>query len=333
MSQLTPLAALRLLIEEQYPLVPVRDWPLVALLNKKDAYQKEIKWNVNVGGAAASGRATDSAGALAASSDTTVPAKLSIGDRVLGHRFDVLRNDIVQARAAGVGALRNLFGTHIQTGFDVVFDGLDQTLYTGTGTAGSHGVYGMEYATDPAEVSYAGISSATHADWEAYRNDNAGTGRNLSRSLMGTTHAAILKRGGNYNVIITSPELVDKYEQQFASEASTTVNVGPQGAIDMGFGAVTYKGRPIIPDRHCPAGTMYFVRTNMVYLHTFNLSNSDGNPNMGNVDPRKVGGLNFLVAQLNNENPHVMSFELSLQPQLQIYNRRKDVSVLTDLNQ
>lgn len=332
-SPLTPLAALRLLIEEQYPQVPVRDWPLVALLNKRDSYQSEIKWNANVGGATASGRATDAANALSASSDVTAPAKLSIGDRVLGHRFDVLRNDIVQARAAGVGALRNLFGMHIQSGFDVVFDSVNEALFTGTGNAGSHGVFGMEYVTDATNTSYANVSSATYPEWEAYRNDNSGTGRNLTRSLLDSTDTAIMRRGGNYNLIITTPELLSKYKQLFANEPSTSVNIGPQGAIDLGFGAITYNGRPIIPDRHCPDGTMYFVRTNMVNLHTFNLNNSDGNPNMGNVDPRKVGGLNFLVAQLNNENPHVMSFEMSLQPQLQVYNRRKDISVLADLNQ
>jgi len=329
---LTPLGALRLLVQEEYQQVPVRDWPLVALLPKLDAYQTEIKWNVNVGGATATGRATDAATAIGATTDVTVPATLGIGSRVLGHRFNVIRNNVAQARVAGVGALRNLFAQHIRNAFDVIMDSLNGALYTGDGTANSHGIFGLNHVSSPT-LAYAGILPATHPTWVSNVAANAGTGRNLTRALLGDWRANAANVGNNPSLYIMSPMLGERYSQLFANEPSTSVMVDPRGNIDLGFGVKTYNGVPIVEDRQCPAGRIFALRRSMTYLHTFNLSGTDGSPTAGGVDASKVGGLNFLVAELRSENPHIMSFEISLQPQLQVSNRRKDLAVLADINQ
>lgn len=330
-GNMTPVQSLRLLVEDEISQVPLRTYPMVALLTKRDAYQSELKWTVNVGGATASGRATDAANAITASEDTNVAAILGIGTRVLGHRFDIVRNDIVQARRTAPGALRNLFQAHVTAAFEVIFTGLNSVLYTGDGLAASHGVFGLDYICDATNASYAGISSGTYADWEALDNGNGGTGRNLTRTLLGSHHSGMQRRGASFDAIFTTPELVEKYSELFASEPSTSVTVAPLGAIDLGFGEVTYRGRPIIADPACPDNELYFVNSRKVSLHTFNLA--DSGPNSVTADAQKTLGINFMVAEINNENPHVISFEISCQPQLQVYNRRKDIARLADINQ
>lgn len=328
---MTPVDSLRMLVEEEISQVPLRTYPMVALLTKQDAYQSEIKWTVNVGGATASGRATDAASALTASADTNVGARLSIGTRVLGHRFDVLRNDIIQARRTAPGALRALFQSHVAAAFEVILNTLNGVLYTGTGNAASHGVFGLTYITTAANAVYAELSSATYADWVALNSGNNGTNRALSRTLLGSHYSAMVRRGAEYDAIFTTPELVEKYAELFAAEPSTSVTIAPQGAIDLGFGEITYRGRPVIADPACPNNRLFFVNSRNVSLYSYNLAESG--PNSVMADSQKTLGMNFLVAELPSSNPHVVSYEISLQPALRVYNRRKDVSVMSDITQ
>lgn len=329
-DNLAPVNSLMLIVEDELAQLPLRTYPMLALVAKNDAYQREVKWTVGVGGATATGRATNSAGAIAASTDTNVSVKLSIGDRVMGHRFDVMRNDIVEARRTGPRALASLFQNHVQTGFDTIFTTLNAILYTGDGSAASHGLFGLQYAATATNVSYAGISSATYPQWEAYQNIN-GTNRAMTRALLGDIHLQTEKRGSAYNAIFTTPELVEKYDQLFADQASTTVNVAPMGYADLGFTGYSYKGRPIIADPACPANDMYFVNTSGVSLYTFNLAGS-GDKSVQS-ESQKTMGLNILVSEINNENPHVLSYEISLQPQLKVTNRRKDIARLGNITQ
>ncbi len=327
---MAPVGSLMLLVEDELAKLPLRTYPMLALVTKQDAYQREIKWTVSTGGATATGRATNAANAITASTDTNVPVKLSIGDRVMGHRFDVLRNDIVEARRTGPRALAALFQNHVETGFEVIFTTLNSILYTGDGAAASHGLFGLQYAATATNVSYAGLSSATYPQWEAYQNIN-GTNRAMTRALLGDMHLQGEKRGSAYNAIFTTPELIEKYDQLFADQASTSVMVSPMGYADLGFTGYSYKGRPIIADPACTANDMYFVNTNGVSLYTFNLAGS-GDKSVASV-PEKTMGLNMLVSEINNENPHVLSYEISLQPQLKVSNRRKDIARLGNIVQ
>lgn len=330
---LAPVESLRLLVQDEVALLPRRTYPLLTLLSKQDAFQRLIKWTANTGGATIGGRAVNAANAIAASTDVNRPARLDIGDRVMGHRFDVLRTDIVEARRTAPGALVNLFSAHVRTGMEQLWATLNEQLYIGDGSAASHGIIGLDKVASeaPADDTYAGINRVTYGLWDAYVDDNGGVDRALSRETLGTMEAALSRRGGSYDVIFTTPEIIEGYKQLFAEQPSTSVNVAPLGYADLGFLSIGYNGRPIISDPNCPTGEMHFVNSRGVSVHTFNLTGSA--ENSVQADSTKTMGLNILVAEIRNENPHVLSYEISTQPQLQVFNRRKDVAVLKDIEQ
>lgn len=321
------ITALTLLIEEEIANVNFRPYVMLARLLKRNAFQTLIQWDVNVGGGAVQGRAV-TADATTTTTDTVKKASLNIGDRVLGHAFSIRRTDITQARRTAPGALRDLFATHIQTAFDVILPTLNQQVYTGTGNAGSHGVIGLE--TVITGSSYAGLTTGDSADWASYVNANGGTGRNLSRQLFSAVDINLARRGVAYDAIFTTPEVVEKYGELFSADrALNTAQVN--GVADIGFSGYTYKGKPIIFDVHCPNGTLYFPDTSQVQLYTYALNDALVEDSQM-VDATKTLGLNFLVAQLPSNNPHAVRYEISLQPQLKVHNR-KAVAALKDINQ
>lgn len=332
-SLLTPVESLRLLVQDEIAVLPLRSYPLLSLAGKDPAYQYDIKWTVAVGGATTSGRAIDSAGALPASSDTNVTARLPIGDRVLGHAFNVLRTDIKQAAMTGSGAMSSLFTSHIRAGLEKIMTDLNRLLYTGTGLPASHGIVGLQKVTSsaPADDIYANLSRATYPLWDSYKDSNGAIGRDISREMLSSLHAASVRRGGNYDVIFTTPEIVEAYKTLFATDTATQVSVSPMGYADIGFASIGFNGRPIIADPGCPDGEVYFLNSRGVRVHTFDLSNTT--PDSAAVNPQTSMGINMLVAQIPTTNPHVISYELSTLPQLQVFNRRKDVALLSDVNQ
>jgi hypothetical protein len=329
-----PLEALRLLIEEEIEQVPFRPYVLLSKIKKEDEYQSAIKWNVDVGGAVAQGRATTS-DASTTNTDTMKGASLPIGDRVLGHSFSILRNDIVQAKRTGQGAIRNLFAEHIQTAFDVILPEANRVLYQGTGNAASHGVFGLESVT--AIANYAGIDTVTYPEWSSIVTANGGVPRSLTADHFSQMQIDLERRGVMYDSICTTPEIREKYKKLFASDRSLTVNQ-VNGAADIDFSEVSYGGKPIYTDTQCPNGVLYFVDTRSMVLKTFslaegtNLMDNEGRMIGTQTAAQKTKGLNFLAAELPSSNPHAVKFEISLQMQLRI-RQPKRIGVLRDIQQ
>jgi hypothetical protein len=323
------LTALSLLIEEEIANVNFRPYKLLAMLKKADAFQTIIKWDANTGGATTGGRAT-TADPTVGQTDTVRDANLPIGSRVLNHTFSVLLNDIVQAKQTAPKALKNLFQSHVTTGFDVILPELNKALYTGTGNAASHGIFGLEYITDNTQI-YAGLNPVTYPLWASYRNDNGGTARPISRQLLSAVDVGLERQGVAYNYIITTPEIVEKYGEAFAQDrALTTPQVN--GIADLGFSGYSYKGKPILSDVHCPNGSMYFVNDRRLEVYTFNTSSALDNDESGMAKSEKTMGLNFQVSQLRNRNPDALEFEIAVKAQLKAHDRRC-VAVLRDITQ
>ena len=329
---MTPLGSLMLLVENEMAELPLRTYPMLSLISKRDSFQRNIKWTANVGGAAVGGRATNAANAISASESVRHPLELPIATRTMGHRFDVLRTDIIEARRTAPEAMANLFQDKIREGLEEMLTALNALLYTGTGTSGDHGIFGLNYVAT--SNTYAGLATATAADWNAYVNAGAGdpaVARNLTRVLMGKMNSEASLRGAQWDAIFTHPEIIEKYDQLFADQASTSVNVAPMGFVDLAFSGYTYKGRPLIGDPGCPPGKMFWVNSSRVNLYTFNLTGSAVQSVQS--DPTKTQGLNLSISEIRNENPDVLSFELSIKPQLKVMNRRKDIMLLNDLVQ
>jgi hypothetical protein len=188
----------------------------------------------------------------------------------------------------------------------------------------------LGYIVDNTQI-YGGLSPVTYPLWTSYRNENGGTARPINRTLFSAVDIGLARKGVTYEYLITTPELVEKYGEFFATDRSlTTTQVN--GLADIGFSGYSYKGRPILTDVHCPDGDIYFLGSGAPVIYTYALTDALDAEESGMCKAEKTMGLNFLVSQLRNRNPHVMEFEIAVQPQLKVHDRRK-VAVLKDLTQ
>jgi len=329
--------SIALLIEERIADLPYRPFPMVNILTKVDQFQTAIKWDANVGGGVASGRAATTNPTVQAT-DQVVGASLPIGDYVIDHTFSILITKLTELGnlpdLLAPRALRSLFTAHIDTAFKVIYPKLNQLIWTGTGAADTTNlnVFGMESVI--AAAPYANINPATYPLWASYVNANAGTARPLSKELFAAVEVDMFERGTFYNAIITTGRIAELYKTLYeVSEQHTPM--GGDGIADIGYTGLAYKGVPIRKDKDCPEGTLWFVNTGDVELHTFAQGNyglaDPGAYEMSTVtDPTKSEGLNFLVGQLPRTNPQSVSYNISIMPQLKVHDRRA-FSVITDI--
>jgi hypothetical protein len=331
MSTLSPVEVLRLLIEEEIERVEFRPYVLLSNIRKEDEYQSKIDWNVTLGGGQISGRAVTEDVGAADTTDTAKNAQLSIGDRVLGHNFALLRTKIEEAKKAGVGALRNLLMEHVERAFEIIYVELSTKLYTGTGNSASHGIIGLNSVVTA--TSYAGIDSGTYPEWLSTVQANSGTNRTLTKGLLDGMDTALKRRGVSYNVIYTTPEMIKKYEDLFNSERSLTVNQ-LNGIADIGFSGHAYRRVPIIEDTQAPNNTLLFMDFPKLKLKTYYLGDvvKDGRVIGATTKLEKMMGMNVRIAELTNRNPDLLEMEISVLPQLQV-RQPKMVAALKDITQ
>lgn len=322
------------MFEEELAQVPFRPYTLLSVLNKRKAFQRAIKWNANVGGADTGGRSiTADASNTANNGDVVKPAELPIGGWVTNHIFHVLLTEIKELGTdeIAIPALRNLFQSELRTAIDVILPTLNQKLYTGTGAlnATNHGIYGLTAVTDNASA-YAAIDPATDTGWVSTVLDNSGVDRALTRDLMSQIEIAVARSGAPYDIIVTTPELVQVYGKLFSLDRSLTVNQ-VNGTADLNFSGYEWGGRPILTDVDCPDGDMYFLNSTQCQFYSYDLSGA--NPEIA-VTKRlqDTMGIQFMIAQLPSQNPHTVKFEVSVIPQMKVHNR-KYVAVVKDLDQ
>lgn len=331
---ITYTEAIRLLFTElDITRIPNRSSILLDRLTKANQYQTQLKWRVNVGGAAVAGRATSADVGSTNTSDTLKGCILPIGDRVLGHTFSVLATEIAEAKSAGEGAIKDLFLENIYSAYSVIMPALNSALYTGDGTSGSHGVFGLNQAVDAA--AYGGVVKATYPEWVGALVANAGTPRALSRGLFDSLDVAFNRAGVGYDTIVTTPEVIKKYGQLFATDRAMSV-AGPNGPADIGFSGYFYNGIPLTMDPQCPNGTMYFFNSTNVEVRTFateeTVKDDSGNIRGMQIRNSSTMGLNFSISQLIGRNPDKFEFEIGIKPQLRIRNPRS-IGIVRDILQ
>lgn len=310
---ISPVNSLQLLVQEEVASLQLTQYPMVNRLAKKVTSQQVIKWNVNIGGSGATGELT-TASVSTFSDDDYVAAILPIGGARTRSSFQLQKEDIAQAKVAGRGALRDLFASDINSGIRVILEALSTKIYTGSGIAADGGVIGLVTAA-AATGAYAGIDPATYTAWASYVN-TAGSNRALTAALLYATEVGLMRRGGNYTAIYTTPEIAVKYKELFAAQLSIT-NQLPAGQADISYTGLTFSGRPIIQDIYCPANTLYFVDENEVALYSFAQNNSQDRQ-----------GLQFSIGELPSDNPDAEKYVVCTKAQLQLKNRAKGVAVL-----
>lgn len=322
---MTPLSAISQIIQEQLVELRYSDYPLLSILRKQGAYQNNIRWNANVSqDITGAGRAT-SADANAATSDTVVNANLPIGDAAFTRTVQILVTDIQQAKVAGVGALKALVDAHFRTKIIQILREMNLNLYTGTGNVASGGLVGLQEVSKGNSV-YAGINPTTHAGWKgAFNVSNGNVNTALTEAMLDTAIEDIFLKGtGTFTHILTSPQVVTEYKDLFSNERALYTPVA--GRADLGFETITYKGRPMIMDRDCPADTIVFLDSSYLSVHT-RAYNSGEVPGLVSMD---IAGMTFTMKELPQNNMYSYKFEVGVQPQLQAMDRRA-VGVIADV--
>ena len=322
-NNLTPIEAIRQLVEENLVHLRYSDYQITNRLRKANAYQNNIRWNVNVSTDSTGSGRLSAADANPATSDEVKNANLPLVDYAFTETVQMLRTDIQQAQTAGIGALRNLVDEAFRNHIIKIMRQLNQAVYTGQGGVVDGGIVGMESIIN--DDVYALIDRGTYPAWDAGFNlENAGAGRALSGDLLKEAEMSTYKTGtGNFDLIMTTPDVVNSYKSLFEDQRALFQPSAP-GRADLGFTAVSYAGRPVVFDRDCPAGKMYFLDTSELALYSRDYSTNE------NFKAMNVNGMTFTMEYLPENNMYSVRFEVGVQAQLKAHDRRA-VGVISDI--
>ena len=313
--------------------VPFRPAPLLNMMPKRDQQQLSIEWRANVGGAVVGGRAvTADVSTTKDAVDVYKKAVLPIGDHVVSYNMELNRDRLTELSRIGEGAVQQELQLEVETAYEVILNGLSSLLYTGTGSAGDRGVFGLNQAFDA--TAYAGLAKATFTQWVAYMDANAGTPRALTRAMFEKVDVAQQRNGVAYDTIVTTPEIVKKYTSLFSSDRGYNVVGGSRPQADIGFVGASYNGVNLYADPLCPNNSMYFLNSRGIELRTFAAADVVRNGNLIKAATKgeNTFGMNFIISEIFNRNPDKIELEIAVKPQLWI-KQPKYVAIVRDIIQ
>jgi hypothetical protein len=313
--------------------VPFRPAALLNMIPKRDQQQLSIEWRANVGGAVVGGRAvTADVSTTKDAVDVYKKATLPIGDHVVSYNMELNRDRLTELSRIGEGAVQQELQLEVETAYEVILNGLSSLLYTGTGSAGDRGVFGLNQAFDA--TAYAGLAKATFTEWVAYMDANAGTGRALTRAMFEKVDVNMQRKGTIYDTIVTTPEIVKKYTSLFSSDRGYNVVGGSRPQADIGFVGASYNGVNLYSDTQCPSGSMYFMNSRAVELRTFKADDvvRGGRLLKAVTQGENTFSMNFIISEIQNRNPDKIEIEIAVKPQLWI-RQPKHVAIVRDIIQ
>lgn len=317
-NTLTPIEVLRPVIQAGLESCRNLNLPLLQNVQKQDAYQSLIKWQVNTSTSASTGRAKN-APTPTSSSDVVRGASLEIGEAALIETVEISRNDIIEAANIGTAPLQNLLASHFKAKLEKIMISLEQYMFDGTGAVEDAGILGLAHITG--DGAYAGINPAVYTAWNSIRSTSA-TARNLSEALMQKLDLSFKGRGHRYNALLMSPDMLAEFEALFASTGNLTMTPSSELARNFGGNSFSYKGQPVIASPYATDNTIYFVDFSQMLLHT-RVATPDAT--------MKESGLNLQISDIKDTG-RVVKYELSMFPQLE-YSNRRACGVITNLNQ
>lgn len=238
-----------------------REATLLSLIRKRPERKATVQWTVNVGGAKSQG-VSITGNSPSASRDQNVPASLPIHVNSLQSTFTVNEKEIVEAAAqVSEEELRDLVGSYVTSAVEEMQRSLNEYLFIGDGSVETGGIYGLSTAVGTED--YAGISSNRYNLWQCdiidLGLDNAGNYEArtdfgvLSVNYMFNMETKIRTKGGRYDMILTTPKVLEQYKRLFDKDRNFYHPVGEQRIplVDLGFGVAGFAGVPIIDDPHC----------------------------------------------------------------------------------
>jgi hypothetical protein len=323
------------------------------VINQK---QKAIEWNAKAAQSVVGGRARTAALGND-NSAIVIGASLSIPDYYFKHQFQVGKDEIVNAASTGkTSAVADPVQTELEDAFDVLVRKINAVLFTGTGVADAthFGVVGLNtiVGSNPASGTYAGINRATYTRWRCTRTQGTtpGTPAALTEARIDTILSTRRNNGATYRgnqkgdlVIVTSDpiertvlrglygSIVDNQNIDF-----TTMSKDLQP-----YTKYLVQGIPVISDVDCPANTAYLMDLRRFALYSFDQSDADTNNGKIQYIPLRYtdttgdtpseSTLWVRLADVSDEHPDLLSFELSVACQLVCFDPIIGLSKMEDI--
>jgi len=192
----------------------------------------------------------------------------------------------------GKEALADLMEDKILNAKETIADLIGTGLFSlGTDV---NGIIGMRQAicnnanaaTEGVSATYAGFSRATYSWWDANMlGTNSATYNLANLSSTGATVAYTLlyllrslwgsctqgsDRGRTPSVHITSQSLYDCYQEWLVSKGQVMLNrTTDKNRADFGFQELSYQGKPILVDSHCPTNKWYMINEDRLFWVPF----------------------------------------------------------------
>jgi hypothetical protein len=332
-------AILAKIIEETVPDLRLKKAVFLDYLSSKGRVMKgdhtDLYWN-----AVASGSQTATAAMSVAGTDQTtgdaVQAQLAIGNNKIYHQFSVSLIDMQNAKAAGVGKLKNLFGQNVSSGILALRRQLNTYLWTADGTAANAGIVGINSILNNA-LPYANINPATYPQWQAVVNTNA-TARALTRNILYDFSRVLDEQEVYHDALFCTPSMAQTYNVLFDNVAgiNSVMEASNETQVDLGFHKRAYNGVPLITDPQMTAGQLVGINPLDVTLYCMDLADSDSGQldnlslknNLNSIASADVGGMTINVALLPQNNPALITFQMFVIPQLKVHNRRSIQGIL-----
>ncbi len=323
-----------------------RSATFLGLLSKFPERKSNIQWGVGMGGTTATGVAITGS-APAASMDATLPAQLPISAASVQSTFTLNLKEIEESREqVSNEELRNLLEAQMRNAVEEIATTLNKKLYDGSGAIADGGLIGLSIAASGQD--YAGISSATYPLWnvsevDAWDANATGTDKRqaLKTDFLLELDRKIRYRPGAYDLILTTPKVVEQYKKVFESNRTfqiMTFDGQRVPLVDLGFNVAGYMGRPIIDDVFCSRtrtaaesaittalgttvdeGVMYFLKKDDLRFYSTPVAGAFS-----------ANGVYTLMRQLAQTSLYVDNFVVGCIPQLQL-TTRKNVGVIRNI--
>ena len=182
----------------------------------------------------------------------------------------------------------------------------------GVTPADSYEMMGIKGIVDDTEyvTTLHGLSRDSYAWWNCSTNsndDNSGTNRDLTLSLIQDSLTSVEKNGGKTDLIVTTPALRDTYASLLVADKRFVNKLN----LDGGFKALEYSGIPLVADPDATENTMYFL--DLDHLFIMQTSDWDWMDQDGAVlnrvsDKDAYEAVLFWYANLATDRPRAHSF-------------------------
>lgn len=186
-------------------------------------------------------------------------------------------DDVLLDRAQGTGAKLRYVEGQLERAKMAIAESVCQHLCastTGTAADGSADITSLLDIIDSGTAAVGGITSTNQAFWAATEQNSIGSFTSNGATKMRTAFNASTKYKmlGGPNVIFASDTAYQAYENSGLALSQGNFTSGSSPALDIGGGALRYKGIPIVYEPHLDAledslnGVMLWVNTRAAFL-------------------------------------------------------------------